>query len=267
MLGSVFQVAALATHGNAALAGRPVPDFYPQHMAFKFTEYVRFADLKPPAEGWKEIPFAADPDEWLAKLASQGCTLLRIARSPDEGETMPDRFAVAFVGGGGEWFVESVSPSGSDFWMANWRLGNREHPDQKIWQVSYGRVAQGRSTVPPETSAVAALSEELRQTLEEASAFSSRHDLVPFTIAFERALAALTSESEPELHGLAPPGQLPMAASRLAVASQRAWVFGGMGSWNDIVFRGDENAEYNRISGKLFELINNGIVEAINYPA
>ena len=213
MQGPIFQVLALVTHGNAALAGRPVADFHTSHPAFVFTEYVRFVDLEPPREAWNETPFAADPDEWLAELRDRGCRGLRAWRSASaDEETIADRFSIAFVGGGGRWLIESLGPAGSDYWMASWKLGNRDRPDRKIWQVTYGRIEQGRMTVVPEPRSLDLLSQELQETLRDAIAFSRRNDLDRFTQSFDEALAALTADSEPDLHGLAPPGQLPLAA-------------------------------------------------------
>jgi hypothetical protein len=265
MQGPIFQVLALVTHGNAALAGRPLADFYPSHPAFVFTEHVRFVDLEPPREAWNETPFAANPDEWLAKLRDRGCRGLRAWRSASaDEEAVADRFSVAFVGGGGRWLIESVGPAGSDHWMASWKLGIRDHPDRKIWQVTYGRIEQSRTTAAPEPASLDLLTQELQKLLPDAIAFARRHELDGFMEAFEAALASLTAESEPDLHGLAPPGQLPLAASRLVAASLHAWMFGGMGSWNDIVFQGKDDEEYHRVSEKLFQLINAAAVEAVN---
>jgi hypothetical protein len=265
MQGPIFQVLALVTHGNAALAGRTVANFHTSHPAFVFTEHVRFADLEPPREAWNETPFAADPDEWLAKLRDEGCRGLRAWRSASTDEdTLADRFSIAFVGGGGRWLIESVGPAGSDFWLASWRLGDRDRPDRRIWQVTYGRIERGGTTAAPEPTSLDALTREFQELLPDAIAFSRRHELDGFTEAFEASLAALTDESEPDLHGLAPPGQLPLAASRLVAASLDAWVFGGMGSWNDIVFHGEDDEEYQRISENLFGLINSATVEAVN---
>jgi hypothetical protein len=51
---------------------------------------------------------------------------------------------------------------------------------------------------------------------------------------------------------LAPDGGLPPLAVSLLDACQSAWVFGGMGSWNDLAFQGDVQAEYDRTSERLF---------------
>lgn len=256
----IFQVVALVTHGNAALAGWPVAGFHRGHAAFTFSEFVRFADMEPSPAAWNERPFAVDPDDWLAKLKGGGCAGLRVVGpSTDTGSTA-DPFSGAF---GGQWLIEAVNPAGSDLWFPKWSIGDSQHPEQKIWQVTYGRVAIGEERKGVEPVPLTPLAANLRQALGEAVAFSRRLSL-PFTRAFKAALADLDSESEPELHGLAPPGQLPLPAARLLSASLSAWVFGGMGSWNDLGFEGADGEEYDRISERLYLLVNAGVVEAAN---
>jgi hypothetical protein len=42
------------------------------------------------------------------------------------------------------------------------------------------------------------------------------------------------------------------ATLSLLEAAQSACVFGGMASWNDLVFEGDAEAEYDRVSADLY---------------
>jgi hypothetical protein len=48
----------------------------------------------------------------------------------------------------------------------------------------------------------------------------------------------------------------------LLEACQTAWVFGGMGSWNDLWFEGEDQGIYERVSERLFEAVNAGIEQA-----
>ena len=66
-------------------------------------------------------------------------------------------------------------------------------------------------------------------------------------------------------HGdLAPEGSLPPLARCLLDACQTAWVFGGMGSWNDLTFDGPDGAEYDRVSEWLFTALNEAIYTGAN---
>lgn len=268
MQGTIFQILVLVTHGNMVLSGHPVADFYPQHDAFKFDEYVKFVDLERDGNTWNEKPFADDPNEWLAKLKWQQCYGLRVERIPTDTKDFSDRMSVAFVGGGGRWLIEAVCPDGSDYWEAKWEVGDRNRPDQKVWRVTYGRIARNQKTATTSIPSVDGLSAELGQTLQDAIAFSTKHKLDWFGKAFESGYSVLKAESEPERNGIALKGQLPLPASRLLAASQAAWVFGGMGSWNDLGFDGDDQRQYEAISDNLFRLINSSLIATANlsYP-
>lgn len=264
MQGTIFQILVLVTHGNMALSGGALPDFYPRHDAFRFDEFVRFVDLDRVGNTWKERPFADTPNEWLAKLRSERCSGLRVQRVSTDQKDLSDRMSVAFVGGGGRWLIEAVCSKGSDYWEARWEIGDQKHPAKKIWRVTYGRIAKNQKTILEKPASLDDLSKELGKTLQDASAFSVKHKLEWFGKAFDTGYAALTAESEPELNGIALKGQLPLAASRLLAASQHSWVFGGMGSWNDLGFDGSEQQKYEAISDSLFRLINSSLITATN---
>jgi hypothetical protein len=68
---------------------------------------------------------------------------------------------------------------------------------------------------------------------------------------------------------LLPEGVIQDSATTLLDAVQSAWVFGGMGSWNDMGFDGDDQSEYIRVSEQLFQALNETIEEATNasFPA
>ena len=52
-------------------------------------------------------------------------------------------------------------------------------------------------------------------------------------------------------------------AQRLFSASYNGWVFGGMGSWNDMYFEPkSENARYYSISSDLYSAINDAVQQA-----
>jgi len=64
---------------------------------------------------------------------------------------------------------------------------------------------------------------------------------------------------------LAPDHLLDLPAKQVLAACQAAWVFGGMGSWNDLGFEGEQQAEYDRISTALYDLLNTAIAAAASH--
>ena len=53
-------------------------------------------------------------------------------------------------------------------------------------------------------------------------------------------------------------------AERMLAACQKAWVFGGMGARNDMMFDGEEQHEYERFSELLFNATTFAILAAAN---
>jgi beta-lactamase superfamily II metal-dependent hydrolase len=52
---------------------------------------------------------------------------------------------------------------------------------------------------------------------------------------------------------------------QLLLSASKAFVFGGMGSWNDMGFENEEtNKKYNELSTELYNTMNQAIVCAIN---
>jgi len=107
----------------------------------------------------------------------------------------------------------------------------------------------------------------LRSALAEICAFSEKHDCSGFTACFVRAIETLDSGGA-KRHGyhkdLIPNGAVSDLATSMLDACQSAWVFGGMGSWNDMSFERAEQTEYDRVSEQLFNILNETIQTAAN---
>jgi hypothetical protein len=62
-----------------------------------------------------------------------------------------------------------------------------------------------------------------------------------------------------------PPDFGPLAARQLVAAATRAWVFGGMGSWNDVWFANPALVQrYKALTPALFEAVLSAIVDGAN---
>lgn len=270
MQGTIAQIIALTVHGNFILqkgSSFDSADFENQNSTFKFCESVAFMQRVPGIWTRKQSFFAPTPHEWFELLRSEGVRGLRMSYGSPGEKRVADRMLVGFIGGGGKWLIESRRPSSSDFWEARWQLGDRDRKDKKTWRVSYLRVlAKKHSTqAPPED--LESLQLELKQCLEEIAQFSRSQNLDWFTKAFESGISRLESSdplAETYHPDIAPPGFLSVAANQLLGSAQAAWVFGGMGSWNDQSFEGQAQARYEQLSEKLYQLLNRVIVAASN---
>jgi hypothetical protein len=266
--GPIAQIVALTCHGNASLRGADTSDFFPKNSTCVFCDRVTFVAVeKCLFGGSKEKEIAKTPQEWFALLKSTGATGIRLSREPQNDPHFSDRMTAGLVGGGGSWYMEVLHPKNqSDFWLARWEVWNREAPEQRIWRVTYGRVSKGATTKfgPPD---VQNATSRLVQALREIHVFSAKHDCGGFTQCFAEALDTLDSAGA-NLHGyhkdLAATGYLSQEARTLLDACQKAWVFGGMGSWNDMGFDGDDQVEYERVSDQLFQHLNEAISVGAN---
>jgi hypothetical protein len=266
---SIAQVAALTIYGNASLL-RPVAaaEFYPANSTFQHCEYVNFVDLRRDGNQWLEEAFASDPPAWFEALRKQGVVTLRMRYGPT-GRTQPaDRVLAGFVGGGGRWWLEAQASGVSDYWEGRWQLGDRTRKDQNIWRVTYARFARNQPSIQPQgLEDLERLLQEFDQHLIAIEEFARARKLDNFAKLFQCARSRL--HSDPPYHDqyhsdLTRAEFLPVTACRLLAACQDAWVFGGMGSWNDQAFDAETQPRYEALSEKLYQLLNRAIVVAAN---
>lgn len=267
MNGPIAQAVALTCHGNAALRASSPSDFFAGNSTCQFCDAVTFVRL---GKSWlgkaKEELVAEAPARWFERLRGEKTRGLRLVRETGSGP-LSDRTSAGFVGGGGDWFIETVGADAkSRFWIARWKVWNQAAPDRRIWRVTYGLVAE-RTT---ETRALASLEQvmsEMLGALHDIEAFARQHDCGYFADCFAKAIESLMASDNPKQgyhRDLAPSGLLSDQAARALDACQSAWVFGGMGSWNDLGFDGEDQRLYDRVSERLFKAVNAAIAAATN---
>ena len=85
---------------------------------------------------------------------------------------------------------------------------------------------------------------------------------------FHKALETLDAASPLEDNDFLPKGCFSLESEQLFAAGLRSWVFGGMGSWNDLFFGGKKEDQYVQFSNELYEAVCQSLVVAINsYPS
>lgn len=269
MNGPIAQIVALACHANAALRDHPSAGFFPNNSTCRFCDRVAFVNLRTGllSRKPKEILVASTPEEWFGMLREQHHIQVLLEYAPS-GDRLDDRMSAGFVGGGGVWSLVAVSGHGAGRWLARWDVWNQDAPERRIWRVTYGHVEAGSTPKQPRSSMGAATA-ELNQALLEIAPFARRIDCEGFANAFDHARELLSPGSEADVYhrDLAPAGLLSDDAERLLAAAQKAWVFGGMGSWNDMMFDAEQQEEYERLSGALFSSLTVAIVTAANASA
>lgn len=269
MNGTLAQLISLTSFGNSFLNGQNVNGFYPGNSTFQYCNTVDFRTFKKPLFGkQKEVITASNPNLWFKLLKSDGCKKLRLyyeSKQP-EGNAKEHQLA-GFVGGGGTWLIEAIYEKSSDYWANRWGVTNKEAEDKRIWTVNYGRTLSNERTTNQQKNLLE-LRIDLQNTLTEISDFAFNQDLENWGNIFQNALNLLASESPQDSFyqpDIIVANNYELINRQLLFASGRSYVFGGMGSWNDIWLKdGSEQGNYDRLTSKLYELVNSSIVAAIN---
>jgi hypothetical protein len=270
MNGPLAQIVALTCRGDAAIAGTAAPRFFPGNSTTRFCDSIRFVTVrKLPLMKAQETVVAPTPDEWLSRLRSGGARGVRLSRRAQNDPQFSDRLTAGFVGGGGTWRMEVLLGDGrSEFWSAGWQVWSQKAPANRIWRVTYVRVGEA-ATAPDASRALAAIKADFKAALAAIHSLAAARKIRGFTECFAGGLLALDDpDADVGYHkDLAVPGQLGPDERSLLKAAMSAWVFGGMGSWNDLGFEGDSQKEYERTSDALFAVVNEAIAAAASATA
>ncbi len=318
MNGELAQVIALITFGNDFLSSSQFepPELFTSHSTFQFVWDVSFRRQTTKLGLFKrQETIATDTATWFTNLKSAGVKKLRLAStSPPtsftathlapvfglpggletllilDREIIPPQVVCAFAGGN-TWVTQA--DSGNVLWRAKWSIDDVAYRNQdRFWSVEYcqitekprehkRRAADGRIMESPE---VREMKEIFADVLSEAKSFSERANLDDWSEEFGEAIRLL-SDASPEIPyhpDLLPDSFHSLSARQLLASACKAWVFGGMGSWNDLggnlgcrigtavgvskrpFTDSSLNTEYDSVSFNLFQAIMYAILAAVN---
>ncbi len=108
----------------------------------------------------------------------------------------------------------------------------------------------------------------LNEILTDLVKFTNENKLSIWEKTFQEAIDYLNYNKPDELlqKDYLPEKCFGLEAKQILAACDKAWVFGGMGSWNDVV-RVSNYDLYRRLTSNLYDTISKSIVSAINsYP-
>lgn len=258
MNGELAQAVALVAHGNAALAsGDNPPAMEESNSTFQYVRSLAF-EVERRFRGTTLVPSVGD---WVQALRRASTARLSLIA----GGAVPTAFANQ-----GMWGVLGHGRNRTFAWYGQWEVNDEgvdpANPKPRIWEVTYRLSAYG-GTLEVASPDLAVATSQLRQAVKDAWAFANAHDLMPFATWFEDALSIADSPSpEPPYHGdMLPPNGYSLEARQLLAMATRSWVFGGMGSWNDVGFSDqDVQAEYHEITTRLYRSVLDGVRTATN---
>lgn len=271
MTGVLAQIISLTTYGNDFLKNGKIPnEFNSSNTTFQFCNKIDFREFKKKFffSKPKEKVIAENPTKWFEYLKLDGCKRLRLYFEHSKEQSFAkDHKLAGLVGGGGTWLIEANYDQYSNYWANRWEVTNQNAADNKIWTVNYGMtvVKQHTSNLQIDNEKV---KNNLKQTLTAIAEFAFKQNLQGWGEQFDKAKATLESSSPENSYyhkDLIPLDNYSQTAKQVLFSAGASWVFGGMGSWNDLGFDSKEDNEtYDRLSEQLYSNINEAIIAATN---
>lgn len=270
MTAALAQIIALTAYGNAFLRNASVPmGLVADHLVFRSCRTVDFrvTDDVASASMPAAHTVAAKPSGWFLYLQAGGCRRLRLCVEYPQARPalIPGPAAVSPPGPGNP-MIEAVYPEYSIFWTGTWEPEPTEQRDQPSWRVSY--LASGKQSLRNLQIDPAKVRQALRHTLADCSAFALSQGLTHWGDQFMDAGKVLDSRmpgpASPDREIL-PEGQYSLGARQLIYCALSAWVFGGMGSWNDLSLNSAEAADtHQKLSGQLYLHLHEALQAGLN---
>lgn len=275
MDGELAFAIALAAHGNAFVASaeesRPA-ELFDTNSTLQHASSVTFregeASLQSAADAirrteqgrYEDLRSPKGTSAWFLRLRRAAGSRLQVVKLPTQLD-LPEVYAASFSGAI-PWAILVDYPSTFGLWIPRWK-----HEDgKKPWKVSVTGFTVARPPSQPHLQLQAAAN-SLRAALERALDFSTRAKLEWFPTDFSHALGLLSSQS-PEIPyhpDLLPPRGYSLLSRQVTASAAKAWVFGGMGSFNDLVLKGHGlKAEYKGLLPDVYNSVVNALLAAAN---
>jgi len=231
--------------------------------------FLRTGELIPPDEPYVEaasFAFTTDPPSEVSVMpwdqaVTAWVTRLRDLRASDvwlfANWAKQNLDALGFIGGAANrWAVACQSPSGATGWASSWTFNQATNR----WTIRYTEITQPT----PLPKAQPDPSEQLHATLTGLNDLATRIGEDHWAKWFAKADRTWTDP----IVAVTGPRTLPERYHRLWTTAQQAWVFGGMGSWNDDAQGAAQQAglstEYDALSRRLYEHIVQVALVAVN---
>ncbi len=267
MTGELAQLINLITQYNS---GKTESDLYNDNSTYQYCNSLKFVCFKKKFfGGYKVVEIGSSSKEWFEYLKKGKIKKLLLVFRPDNSQDSDHKLA-GMVGGGGNWFIEAKNAGFSDFWKPRWEMKpNKKDEDKRIWNITYGLNIPNQKHFDHPKYEINYQRDKLRRTLSRIADFAaSNENTSGWEKTFNNAKASLEAENPIlEYHkDLIPEGSLPKENLQLLIAASKSFVFGGMGSWNDIGwFKDDElTKKYDEVSTELYQVMNESIIAAVN---
>ncbi len=261
MKDEISQIMALVAYGNAYLQGKQV-SFDKNHPAGFHYKNIRFVEFVPEDLLVRKPILASNPNDWFKLLKESNINRLYLSFQPSSSLGLEDHISSAFVGGGSQWNIIAKKDDKCDIWQTKWQM---EFGDLKVYYFQL-LIDIDLPKLPKTTLEQA--NKYLSEILKDLVDFTNENNLDNWVNVFQKALDLLSAKDSFMLlqENYLPKDCFSLEAERILAACDQAWVFGGMGSWNDVVQVKNYDL-YTRLSANLYDTLCKTMIVAINsYP-
>lgn len=262
MNGPIVLNIALCLYGNAFQQNEIIPDFFSNSTA-QFCKKIEFSLIRRSLlEKTEKKIIYENPNNFFDKLGALYTQFNLYYESINKNDGLEERMSAGFIGGGGKWNLVSTNEKDTSVWTAFWDVIDQNNSNKKIWGVNYIKTGNQYLCNEDDDNYI----NNFYSALEEIYNFTIKKNDSAFANCFKNAMTTLNSNGK-ELFGyhkdLVP--NCYKKIEYLLDACQSAWVFGGMGSWNDIWIE-DENIlnEYKIVSNNLYSSLISTIIQSVN---
>jgi len=179
---------------------------------------------------------------------------------------MKDFESAGFVGGGGEWIIEADYDTYANYWGHKQMVTKPVAKDKRIWNEQFLLIKAKQPALSLPISEATA-KKNLSVALNKIIAFATKTGSDYWAGIFTKANNSLSSDHPvvEYYRDFIVENQHSLQSKQLLSSASRAYVFGGMGSWNDILYSTSELEKTNtQLSSELYDRINEAIIVALN---
>lgn len=264
MNGELAALIAVVLHGNAWLAN-PISDPPSLERDNSTYRYVQSLTFVQPKQGlFRRERRYVGTAEWLSFMRGEGVKALALVNPTRTTGELPAPIATSFANGVPRGVV--TDGRARTLWSSNWQTDGSDHPRGEIWRVTMTSYGLAPLPVAPPRPAVDARA-SLREAVEAAHTFARANNLDGWVDWFGKAVA-VSDSPDPEVPynpDIAPVGWLSLEQRRLLAFAVQAWVFGGMGSWNDIWIEDESQGDrYREVTEQLYGAVIDALVAVTN---
>src|SRR3569833_994087 len=260
MIGTLAQLIALISFGNTFLINPNIKYRLTfENTTLKYDNSVVFENYS--LRQNENDPIDKNIIGWFNYLKSTKCKKLKLRYCHSLTQVQSKDYEMAgFVGGGGIWLIEAIYDTHTTYRIGKEELTREAAKNGRIWSVKNSQLSSTPNPFQPDYSLTQA-KQKLHSALTRIAVFADKHNLDYWADIFKKANGNLNS-TQPAVDyykDFIVDEYYSLPARHVLFAASKAWVFCGMGSWNDIVCQAEKDeALNNALSSELYDAVIEG---------